>query len=140
MSTTGMREAQRLFPFLYADDVAAYLDFLVRAFGFERRSHAVDPDDPEHQHGEVTFGGEVLMVGRAHPRWGTIAPGAQRVQAGTYVRVADADAHCRQARTAGAIIEAEPEDKHWGDRMYTARDPEGHQWYFASPLRGKASR
>jgi uncharacterized glyoxalase superfamily protein PhnB len=129
-----MSEAQRLFPFLYVDDVAAYLDFLCRAFGAERRTYHVDPDDPAHVHGEVTFDGAVLMVGTAHDKWGTIAPRGQRVQAGTYARVADADAHCTRARQAGAIIEDPPSDRPWGDRMYTARDPEGHQWYFASPL------
>ena len=55
-----------------------------------------------------------------------------------YCFVDDVDAHFRRARAAGATIESEPEDKDWGDRMYTVRDPEGHQWYFAT--RRPASR
>jgi uncharacterized glyoxalase superfamily protein PhnB len=54
------------------------------------------------------------------------------VHAGVYVYVDDVDARCRRARAAGARIESEPEDKPWGDRMYTARDREGNQWYFAT--------
>jgi uncharacterized glyoxalase superfamily protein PhnB len=131
----AVRETQRLFPFLYVDDVATYLDFLAHAFGFQRRLHHVDPHDHDHQHGEVALGEEVLMIGTAHEKWGTVAPHGQRLQAGVYVRVADADAHCQHARAAGAVIESEPEDKPWGDRMYTARDPQGHQWFFSTPLK-----
>lgn len=32
----------------------------------------------------------------------------------------------RQARDAGATIDFEPEDRPWGHRIYTARDPERH--------------
>ncbi len=132
MSSATQRDSQGLFPFLYVDEVGAYLDFLVHAFGFQRRNHFIEPDDHEHQHAEVAVGGEILMIGKASPRWGTTAPRTERHQAGVYVRVDDADAHCQMARAAGAIIEAEPEDKDWGDRIYMARDPEGHQWYFAA--------
>jgi PhnB protein len=52
-----------------------------------------------------------------------------------YLYVDDVDARCRRAWSAGATIESEPEDKGWGDRMYTARDPEGNQWYFATQVR-----
>ncbi|HSP98431.1 MAG TPA: VOC family protein [Candidatus Dormibacteraeota bacterium] len=129
----AVRESQRLFPFLHVDDVGAYLDFLAHAFGFQRRTHYVDPNDPNHQHGEVVLGDEVLMIGNAHEKWGTVAPREQRLQAGVYVRVEDADAHCQLARAAGALIESEPGDTPWGDRVYKARDPEGHQWFFGSP-------
>lgn len=131
----AVNESQRLFPFLYVEDVGTYLDFLVHAFGFHRRIHHIDPNNHNHQHAELTLGEEVLMVGSADQQWGTIAPHGQRIQAGVYVRVEDADAHCEHARAHGAVIESEPADKDWGDRMYTARDPEGHQWYFAAQLK-----
>lgn len=53
----------------------------------------------------------------------------------TYVYVDDADAHCEQARSAGATITTEPEDAFYGDRRYSAEDPEGHQWTFATHVR-----
>ncbi len=31
----------------------------------------------------------------------------------------------------GAKILDEPEDQFYGDRRYSAVDPEGHHWYFA---------
>ena len=48
--------------------------------------------------------------------------------------VEDVDAHCARAREAGAEIAEEPNDQPYGDRRYAAEDPEGHLWYFATPL------
>ena len=77
------------------------------------------------------------MIGHASPRWRTApARSLPALHAGTYVLVDDADTHCQRARAAGATIETEPEDREWGHRMYTARDPEGCQWYFATPKAG----
>ena len=134
MGTDPLRQSQRIVPYLYVDDVAAYLEFLSRAFGFESRVHEVDPLDPEHVHAQAALGDAVVMVGHASTKWGT-APARKlpALHSGIYVSVDDVDAHFRRARSAGATIESEPVDKDWGDRMYTARDPEGNQWYFATP-------
>ncbi len=124
-----------IIPFLYADDVAAYLEFLAKAFGFETRLHHVDPDDSEHEHAETMLGDAMVMISHASPKWGTASPRTLPARHGSnYVYVADVDAHFRRAREAGAMIEEEPETKPWGDRMYTARDPEGHQWFFATAV------
>ena len=137
MADTTQQRTQRLFPFLYVDDVRGYLEFLTKAFGFETRSHHVDSEDPEHQHAEASLGGEVVMIGHASPKWKTMSPRElTAATTGIYAYVDEVDVHCRRARAAGAAIEAEPEDKHWGDRQYTARDPEGYQWYFATRQRG----
>ncbi|MGA2396423.1 MAG: VOC family protein, partial [Candidatus Lustribacter sp.] len=45
------------------------------------------------------------------------------------------DAHCERARAAGATIIREPADEFYGDRVYSARDPEGHVWTFAQLVR-----
>jgi uncharacterized glyoxalase superfamily protein PhnB len=128
-----MASNQRLYPFLYADDVRAYVTFLDQAFGFKQTLFHVDPEDSEHIHAESALGDAVVMIGQATPKFGTAsARKASAVIASIYAYVDDVDAHCRQARAAGATIEDEPADKPWGDRMYTARDCEGHQWYFAT--------
>ncbi|HEY8152997.1 MAG TPA: VOC family protein [Myxococcota bacterium] len=133
MAQSPQPRIPRIIPFLYADDVAAHLEFLRKAFGFETRLHHVDPNDPEHQHGETMLGGELVMISHASPRFGSAAPRALPARhASNYVYVADVDAHFRRARAAGAEIASEPEDKPWGDRVYTARDPEGHEWFFAT--------
>lgn len=40
---------------------------------------------------------------------------------------------------AGAVITREPADQFYGDRVYAARDPEGHVWSFGQTVR-KVSR
>ena len=49
-----------------------------------------------------------------------------------YVYVEDLDAHFERSRAAGAEIVEAPADQDYGDRRYGVRDPEGHQWFFAS--------
>ena len=45
------------------------------------------------------------------------------------VRVEDVDAHHTTAVAAGAAI-VHAETYRYGERQYTARDPEGHAWTF----------
>jgi uncharacterized glyoxalase superfamily protein PhnB len=49
--------------------------------------------------------------------------------------VDNVDKHCLRAKKAGAMILDEPADQFYGDRRYSAADPEGHHWYFAQHLR-----
>jgi uncharacterized glyoxalase superfamily protein PhnB len=56
MGTDPLRQSQRMVPYLYVDDVAAYLEFLSRAFGFDSRVHQVEPLDPEHVHEQAALG------------------------------------------------------------------------------------
>lgn len=125
----------KLTPFLYVGDVARYQEFLASAFGFTTHLYEADPNDPEHVHGESKLGDALVMISHAAPKWNTSSPQqVGTVTTGIYAMVDDVDAHCRQARAAGATIEFEPEDKPWGHRIYTARDPEGHQWHFAMKM------
>jgi uncharacterized glyoxalase superfamily protein PhnB len=54
------------------------------------------------------------------------------------VLVDDVDAHYERAEAAGAEVLEEPTDQDYGDRRYTARDLEGHHWYFAQRIRQPA--
>jgi uncharacterized glyoxalase superfamily protein PhnB len=127
------RQTQRLIPYLYVENVGTYLEFLSKAFGFETLMHEVDPNDLAHVHAESALADARVMIGQAHPKWGTSsARQLAGTHSGVYAYVDDVDAHCRRARGAGATIERECTDMPWGDRMYTARDPEGIQWYFAT--------
>ena len=48
---------------------------------------------------------------------------------GTFVYLADVDAHYERARAAGAEIVHPPRDESYG-RTYTVRDIDGHPWFF----------
>lgn len=57
-----------------------------------------------------------------------------------FLYVDDVDAHCAQARAAGAVITMAPTDndygaEYWCDRSYGCVDPDGHLWWFSQRLR-----
>ena len=125
----------RLSPYLYYRDTAAALGWLVEAFGFHERFRSVDGDGTL-RHAELEFGDAVIMLG-SPPDYRNPKELGQ-VTVGLYVHVDDVDAHFERAKAAGAEIDGRPEDKPYGDRLYGALDPEGHQWWFAQSLEGQS--
>ena len=119
-------------PYLYFDDVSGAIQWLTRAFGFAERLKLQLPNGYV-AHAELELGGAVVMLGGLGRK--NAGPPPARVRSGVYVFVDDVDAHCETARAAGAAILEEPEDQPFGDRIYLAIDPEGHEWYFAQHLR-----
>lgn len=124
-----------LTPAVFYKDPASALDWLERAFGF-RRAMVITAEDGTLCHSEMTVGDGVIMVG---PEWAdhVASPssvGGRNTQS-VHVRIGESvDAHCARARAAGAMILREPEDQFYGDRTYSARDPEGHVWTFAQTV------
>jgi len=123
-------------PALFYLDPFAALDFLERAFGFERVLVLTD----EHgnlAHSQMNFRGAAVMIGS---EWSddhrSPASLGRKCTQTVHVALEDGiDAHCEQARAARAEILAEPDDQFYGDRTYRARDPEGHIWTFSQPVR-----
>lgn len=130
--------APDLIPTLRYRDAPAAIDWLQRAFGFERHAVYEDPDDPAIvHHAELRFGSGMLMLGSAReslgPEWAVLTPAQAGGSTGAiYAIVDDPDAHCAHARAAGAEILREPTDQSYGSRDYMARDPEGHVWSFGT--------
>jgi PhnB protein len=118
-------------PFLYFADVAGAIDWLKTAFGCTERFRLSGPGGIV-LHAELEVGGAPVMVGNFGPR--NAAPPAS-VRSGVYAFIGDVDTHCERARAAGAEILEPPADRPFGDRIYLARDLEGHEWYFAQHLR-----
>ncbi|MEO1225645.1 MAG: VOC family protein [Pseudomonadota bacterium] len=120
---------------VYKDPDAA-LDWLEKAFGFER-SMVITDADGNLSHAEMTVGECYLMVGA---EWaGHVASpasvGGKNTQSIHVHLDADLDAHCDRARAAGADVVRQPEDQFYGDRVYSVKDPEGHVWTFAQTVR-----
>lgn len=125
---------QRLMPYFFYADVQASLDFLVAAFGFEVISVHKIPNG-SIVNAQARYGEAVIMMGPAQKAFGFASPQTlPYLHSGTALYVDDVDAHCRHARAAGARIEREPQDQDYGVREYTARDREGNQWFFWTPL------
>jgi PhnB protein len=125
---------QTITPYLLYEDADDAVDFLSRAFGFAETMRSTAPDG-RVSHAEMTLGEGSIMLGQ--PADGYRSP--KRLGGATvlvYAYVDDVDAHFARARQAGAEIAGEPADQEYGDRHYHARDPEGHDWYFAQKLGG----
>jgi uncharacterized glyoxalase superfamily protein PhnB len=129
-----MPNSQRITPLLVYEDIEAAHDFLVSAFGLQ--AGRLDRDnDGQVVHGEVHSGSEVIWLHRVASENGLASPRSQEaVSGGLSVKVEDVDEHYERARAAGALIDGPPVDQPYGRREYGARDPEGHRWWFGTPL------
>ena len=137
----------RIAPGVYYRDAAAMIDWLCTAFGFTVRLKVLG-EDGRIQHSELDLADGLIMVGQAQSgaarRFETDVLSPLDAGGNTQnlmVYVDDVDAHCAQARQAGARIVAEPElhdygDAYWADRSYGVIDPEGHLWWFSQRIRG----
>jgi uncharacterized glyoxalase superfamily protein PhnB len=121
------KEVSMVIPTFHYDDAHAALDFLERAFGFER--HAVyEAEAGVVAHAEMKAAGGWVMLGSSRPG-SPYDIGRQSV----YVVIdGDVDAHCERARAAGAKVFREPEDQDYGGRDYSCNDPEGNAWSFGT--------
>lgn len=119
----------------YRDPKAA-LDWLERAFGFERLMVITD-ESGAIAHAEMSFGDGQVMIGgewsEAHKSPASLD--GRNTQSIHVHLTEDIDAHCAHARAAGADILMAPEDQFYGDRTYRARDLEGHVWTFGQNVK-----
>ena len=123
----------RIMPYLLYEDAGAALEWLTRVFGFRERMRIPD-ESGKVTHAEVELGDGVVMLGSP----GGDYQGPRRLGRKTqlvYVYVDRVDEHCERARQAGATIVRELSDQGYGDRNYSAEDPEGHEWFFAQHVR-----
>ena len=121
--------APEISPYLYYEDGAAAMDWLIQAFGFEEDMRMTS-DEGRLEHGQVKLGDQIVMLGEpgSHYQSPKKRSGAT---AGVHVYVDDVDAHFERAKAAGAEIHMEPTDQPYGDRRYDTEDLEGHNWFFA---------
>jgi uncharacterized glyoxalase superfamily protein PhnB len=120
---------------LYHDAPAA-IEWLCRAFGFEPQL-VVPNERGGIAHAQLVFGGGMVMLGSAESYASPHLLKSPRQVGGvgtthTSVCVTDADEHYARAVAAGAEIVSPLEDKSFGGRGYSARDPEGHVWHFGT--------
>lgn len=126
----------KIIPTLRYHDAAAAIEWLGKAFGFEK--HLVVPgEDGSIAHAQLRLGDDMIMLGSARDdEFGRLQKPPRDVGGvGTqspYIIVADVDAHHARAAAAGAKVVIPPEDRDYGGRGYGCLDPEGHLWNFGS--------
>jgi PhnB protein len=128
--------SQHLTPYLLYRDVGKALVWLEKAFGFKEFGDRFEGKDGKVQHAamRISKDGETLMMGSPGPKY----KNPKQLGAATqflYINVDNVDKHFARAKKAGAKITEKPQDTFYGDRRYTAVDPEGHQWSFAQHVR-----
>jgi uncharacterized glyoxalase superfamily protein PhnB len=122
-------------PALFYKDPVAALEWLEKAFGFERMMVITDAQG-KLVHSEMKLGDGHIMIGGEWADFIGSPRATGRNTQTTHVHLKDGiDAHFQRARAAGAVIVREPEDQFYGDRSYMAKDPEGHVWSFAQTVR-----
>ena len=124
-------------PGLRYHDAPAAIDWLCRAFGFERHLVVQGEQPGTIAHAELRFGNGMIMLGTAGKHGGgydelmttpreTGGRGTQSI----YVIVEDPKAAHERALAAGAEIVLPLESKVYGGSGFSCRDLEGHVWSF----------
>jgi uncharacterized glyoxalase superfamily protein PhnB len=126
--TTQVRT--EVIPYIFYRNVPAALDWLARAFGFKEVMRVGTPRGG--MHGEMEIDGQKIMMGQgaADQRMRSAYDAGVATQ-GVFIYLADVDSHYERAKAAGAQIDKPPEDLPYG-RSYTARDLDGHPWFFTT--------
>jgi PhnB protein len=123
---------QTITPYLLYEDVDAALLFLSKAFGFKEELRYTG-EAGYVNHAEMRLGDGKLFLGDPGDQYQNPKKVGETVS--IYVLVDDVDAHYDRAKAAGAAIDEKPADQEYGERRYSAVDPEGHRWFFAQPIR-----
>jgi len=119
---------QRVWPYLLYEDVDAAVAWLGRAFGFREVERSTGAAGGTHVELELPAGGGVYL---GQPPGGAKRAGAD---ACVFVLVDAVEAHHARAVATGAEIVEPLNDSPTGHRRYGVADPQGHRWFFATPL------
>ncbi len=122
-----------IWPVLTFRDAPAAIEFLEKAFGFERAAAYERDDDPsvvEHAEMRWPLGGGVMFgtAGKDDSPFGRRTPGNDAV----YVVCTDPDELFERAVGAGATVVRELRDEDYASRGFSVRDPEGNLWTFGT--------
>jgi uncharacterized glyoxalase superfamily protein PhnB len=122
----------RLRPYLVVDGADAAIEFYAEVFGARVVGDLIRGDDGRVGHSELEIDGSAFFLADAYPEYGIPAPDPA-VGVALHLEVADADATVVRAVERGATVLRPVEDRFYGSRSGTVRDPFGHQWQIDAP-------
>lgn len=108
-------------------DVREAVEWLGRVFGFAERLRIAD------HRAQLTFGDGSVIVTALPADLGREWT-ADRAGHSVMVRVADVDSHYAHTLQCGARIIHVPANYPYGERQYTAEDPQGRRWTFSQTI------
>jgi len=122
-----------IMPTMRYRDAAAAIDWLIKAFGFEKKV-AYTAENGDVMHAELTYGDGMIMLGTSRedeltPYMGTPSELGGRSTGCVYVVVDDARLHHDRSVAAGAKIVRPLKTEPHGS-MYCCADLEGYLWCF----------
>ncbi|HST36780.1 MAG TPA: VOC family protein [Allosphingosinicella sp.] len=126
-----------LTPHIVCDGAAEAIEFYKAAFGAEEMMR-IPGENGKLMHAAIGIGGAMLMLVDENKDWGIQSPlslGGTPVT--LHLNVPDADAAIERAAAAGATVTMPAHDAFWGDRYGQVKDPFGHSWSIAHPLRAQ---
>ncbi len=119
-------------PYLYVRGGTKALDFYKKAFGATELFRMEGPGG-SIGHAEIKIGDSPIMLADESPEMGARSPEAYGGSAvGIMLYVPDVDATVKRAVEAGAKLDRAVENKFYGDRMGSIKDPFGHTWYIST--------
>ena len=132
MTTVAKNCVSTVIPALRYADAPAAIEWLCRALGFEKRVVYMS-DEKTVAHAELTLGNGMVMIGSVTngTPYSDLVRQPRDVGAETqspYLIVADCTAVYERAKAAGAEMVFDLEEKGYGGKGFTCRDPEGHVW------------
>jgi uncharacterized glyoxalase superfamily protein PhnB len=130
------QEPATISPGMRYRNAPAAIEWLCRAFGFEKHLVVPGPNDTI-VHAQLTYGnGMIMLSSKLDTEFNQLIKqpeelGGVETQS-PYLIVPDADAHYARAKGAGATIALDIVDASYGGRGYSCRDLEGHLWSFGT--------
>ncbi|MBA3895552.1 MAG: VOC family protein [Sphingomonadaceae bacterium] len=122
-------------PHLVCDGAADAIEFYKKAFGAEEMTRLPGPDG-RLMHAALKLNGAIVMLVDENKTYGMLGPKALGGTPVTiHLNVPDVDAATERAVAAGAEVTMPVADMFWGDRYGQIKDPFGHSWSIATPLR-----
>jgi uncharacterized glyoxalase superfamily protein PhnB len=136
MSSLSKNTKATVIPCLRYRDAQAAIEWLCRAFGFEK--HLVVPGEGGTiAHAELSFGNGMIMLGSVKKsEFDRLMKQPDEIGGAEtqtpYVIVSDADEVYARAKAAGAEIVLDIKDESYGGRGFSCRDFEGRLWNFGT--------
>ncbi|MCS4310972.1 PhnB protein [Pseudomonas sp. SJZ103] len=117
-------------PYMGIDKASEAIEFYKKAFGATQIMR-LDMPDGRVGHAELRIGDSAIMLGTPCDQMSLGNP-TESTSVALHLYVNDVDAQFKQAVAAGASVVSEPEDRFYGDRSGSVKDPYGHLWYLAT--------
>lgn len=138
------RKAPPVSPYLTVRGGKAAIDFYRKAFGAKVAMLMMADDKKRVMHATLALGnGGALMLSDAFDEFGDQGgtkppPEAGGASVTVHLEVPDVDRAWKKAVGAGAVL-MPLADMFWGDRYGKLRDPFGHVWSLAAPVKKKSA-